>query len=123
MDRRVETAGASLIFHVQTAVTFNDKNSFRDISVSSDVLVRNELKEYIQVRYILTSSKMIVVVTLSWLTFSGKPEGLATPLPNDGYSLSGAGASLNAPLTNEPYSKISGDFNPIHVNPYFSCYA
>jgi acyl dehydratase len=25
--------------------------------------------------------------------------------------------------TNEPYSKISGDFKPIHVNPYFSDYA
>jgi fatty acid synthase subunit alpha len=27
---------------------------------------------------------------------------------------------FHAPLTNEPYSKVSGDFNPIHVNPYFS---
>ena len=28
--------------------------------------------------------------------------------------------SFITPFTNEPYSKISGDFNPIHVNPYFS---
>jgi hypothetical protein len=29
-------------------------------------------------------------------------------------------STFNAPLTNEPYSKIFGDFNPIHVNSYFS---
>ena len=28
--------------------------------------------------------------------------------------------AFNAPLTNEPYSKIPADFNPIHINPYFS---
>jgi fatty acid synthase subunit alpha, fungi type len=32
-------------------------------------------------------------------------------------------STFNAPLTNEHYSKISGDFNPIHVNPYFSDFA
>ena len=32
-------------------------------------------------------------------------------------------STFKAPLTNEPYSKVSGDFNPIHVNPYFSDYA
>jgi hypothetical protein len=32
-------------------------------------------------------------------------------------------STFNAPLTNEPYSKIFGDFNPIHVNPYFSDFA
>jgi len=31
--------------------------------------------------------------------------------------------SFSAPVTNEPYSKISGDFNPIHINPYFSDFA
>jgi fatty acid synthase subunit alpha len=38
--------------------------------------------------------------------------------------LTSEGATVfHAPLTNEPYSKISGDFNPIHINPYFSDYA
>ncbi|KAF8817616.1 hypothetical protein BYT27DRAFT_7293182, partial [Phlegmacium glaucopus] len=43
----------------------------------------------------------------------------------EGYSLNTPDVStvFNAPLTNEPYSKISGDFNPIHVNPYFSDFA
>jgi fatty acid synthase subunit alpha, fungi type len=47
-------------------------------------------------------------------------QGLLTPLPNKGYLLTTEPAPFVAPLTNEPYSKVSGDFNPIHVNPYFS---
>jgi Acyl transferase domain len=41
---------------------------------------------------------------------------------SEGYSLNtpGVTATFNAPLTNESYSKISGDFNPFHVYPYFS---
>ena len=51
----------------------------------------------------------------------GTPQGLTTHLAN-GYSLNipDVSTTFNAPLTNKPYSKISGDFNPIHVNPYFS---
>ena len=47
------------------------------------------------------------------------------PLANDGYHLhTPTGLTVfNSPLTNEPYSKVSGDFNPIHINPYFSDFA
>ena len=54
---------------------------------------------------------------MSWI-------GMTTPLAND-YSLNtpDINTTFNAPLTNKPYLKISGDFNPIHVNPYFSDFA
>jgi fatty acid synthase subunit alpha len=44
------------------------------------------------------------------------------PLSNDGYTLTTfeTNTSFKAPLTNEPYSKNSGDFHPIHINPYFA---
>jgi len=52
------------------------------------------------------------------------PLSLSAPLPNDGYMMTAtAGATVfHSPLRNEPYSQISGDFNPIHVSPYFSDY-
>ena len=61
---------------------------------------------------------------LAYLQRHGTAQGLTTPLAN-GYSLNTPDVSttFNAPLTNKPYSKISGDFNPIHVNPYFSDFA
>ena len=61
---------------------------------------------------------------LAYLQRHGTAQDLTTPLVN-GYSLNTPDVSttFNAPLTNEPYSKISRDFNPIHVNPYFSDFA
>jgi fatty acid synthase subunit beta len=55
----------------------------------------------------------------------GVAQGQLTVLANDSYALTiTEGATIfHSPLTNEPYSKISGDFNPIHINPYFSDYA
>jgi hypothetical protein len=76
----------------------------------------------------LTSGKTIAAATPLLLIFSAAgPQGLQTPLANEGYSLTDPSATLfNAPLTNdtnEPYSKISGDSNPIHISPYFSDFA
>ena len=63
---------------------------------------------------------------MAYLQHHRTAQGLSTPLAN-GYSLNtpDVGTTFNAPLTtgNESYLKISGDFNPIHVNPYFSDFA
>jgi fatty acid synthase subunit beta len=45
---------------------------------------------------------------------------LPTPLANGGYTFATTDTMFNAPLTDGPYSKISRDFDPIHINPYFS---
>jgi hypothetical protein len=59
---------------------------------------------------------------LAYLQRHGTAQGLTTPLAN-GYSLNTPDFSttFNTPLTNEPYSKISGDFNPI-VSYVFALY-
>ncbi|KAJ7158521.1 fatty acid synthase [Mycena filopes] len=111
-------AGTSLIFRVKSQVSFKDKTSYREVTVTGEIFVRNQLKALV---------KMILVEIPSSPTSSatGLLKDSRPPLANEGYSLTNAsGATIfNAPLTNEPYSKISGDFNPIHINPYFSCYA
>ncbi|KAH9953906.1 acyl transferase domain-containing protein, partial [Lactifluus volemus] len=58
---------------------------------------------YLQ-RYGSTKSPQISIPTEYHLTLSANP------------------SVYRAPTTNEPYSKVSGDFNPIHTNPYFSLY-
>ena len=43
------------------------------------------------------------------------------PLTTEYHFMSDSNPSLyRAPSTDEPYSKVSGDFNPIHMNPYFA---
>ncbi|KAJ7762020.1 fatty acid synthase [Mycena maculata] len=119
-------AGTNLIFRVKSQVSFKDKTSYRDVSVTGDIFVRNQLKALVLVGTVdfqQDDSRGNPVV--AYIHRHGIPQGLSTALPNEGYTLTNSSGPtvFNAPLTNEPYSKISGDFNPIHINPYFSDYA
>jgi len=42
-------AGTSLIFCIQSQVSFKDKTAYRNVSVSSDIFVRNQLKVLVKV--------------------------------------------------------------------------
>ncbi|KAF7374647.1 Fatty acid synthase subunit alpha [Mycena sanguinolenta] len=117
-------AGTSLIFRVKSKVSFKDKTSYRNVSVSGDIFVRNQMKALVSVGsvdFYQENSRGNPVV--AYIQRHGTPQGFLTPLANEGYTLTSGTTVFNAPLTNEPYSKISGDFNPIHINPYFSDYA
>ncbi|KAF4614083.1 hypothetical protein D9613_007929 [Agrocybe pediades] len=120
------TAGTTLIFHIQSQVSFKDRAVFRNVSVNGEVFVRNHLKVLVKVGTVeFQQDDSQGNPVLAYLQRHGTPLGLTTPLANEGYSMANADIStaFKAPLTNEPYSKISGDFNPIHINPYFADFA
>jgi fatty acid synthase subunit alpha, fungi type len=119
-------AGVSLIFRVRSEVTWRNKTCYKSVSVSGDIFVRDQIKRLVKVGtvdFLHDDSRGNPVV--EYLRRNGTPQGLTTPLPNDGYTMpTPPGVTVfTSPATNEPYSKISGDFNPIHVNPYFSDFA
>ncbi|KAH9950013.1 fatty acid synthase [Amylocystis lapponica] len=117
-------AGTDLIFRVKSEVTYRNKTCYKSVSVSGDIFVRDQIKRLVKVGsvdFLQDDSRGNPVVT--YLERHGQPQGRMTPLPNDGYTLTSADSIYNSPVTNEPYSKISGDFNPIHINPYFSDFA
>jgi fatty acid synthase subunit beta len=120
--RVVTTFGTSLIFRIQSQVFFKDKSAYRNVPVSSDIFLRNKLKAFVKVGFVdfQKDDSQGNPVLAYW---RGTPQGLTAPLAN-GYSLNTPVVStvFKAPLTNEPYSKISGDFNPIHVNPSWTLY-
>ncbi|KAF7965824.1 hypothetical protein HWV62_41719, partial [Athelia sp. TMB] len=119
-------AGTSLVFRVSSEVTFKDKLSYREVSVSGDIFICNQLKEYIKVGSVdFQQEDCQGNPVVAYIQRHGVAQGLSTPLANEGYTMtpSEGSSTLHAPFTNEPYSKISGDFNPIHINPYFSDYA
>ncbi|KZT01368.1 fatty acid synthase [Laetiporus sulphureus 93-53] len=118
-------AGTGLIFRVKSEVTYRNKTCFKSVSVSGDIFVRDQIKRLVKVGtvdFLQDDSRGNPV--LAYLQRHGQPQGLPSPLANDGYTMTSSGSTLfNSPATNEPYSKVSGDFNPIHINPYFADYA
>ncbi|KAG5646963.1 hypothetical protein DXG03_001686 [Asterophora parasitica] len=125
-DSKPLLAGTSLIFRIRSQVSFKDKTNYRNVSVSGEIFTRNQLKVLVKVGSVdFQQEDSHGNPVLAYIQRHGTAEGVVTPLPNGGYTLTNTDGStvFNSPLTNEPYSKISGDFNPIHVNPYFSDYA
>jgi fatty acid synthase subunit alpha, fungi type len=90
--------------------------------VTGRVFVRDQLKSLIPIATVDYSNGVSVGnPVVAYLQRHGKEQG--TPaLFESAYSLtsSSAPSTFIAPSTNEPCSKVSGDFNPIHINPYFS---
>ena len=118
--------GTKLIFKVTSEYTYKDKVNFAEVEIEGEVFVRNHLRELIPVAYIdhEQGPSQGNVVT-AYLQRHGVPEARLSKFENGGYHMTSSKVSSRffTPLTNEPYSKISGDFNPIHINPYFSNYA
>jgi fatty acid synthase subunit beta len=104
-------------------VSFKVKTFYRDVSVSGSIFVRDQLKNLVKVGSVyFQQDDSQGNPVLAYLQHHGTPQGLLTPLANEGYTFANTARMtvFNSPLTNEPCSKISGDFNPIHLNPYFS---
>jgi len=118
--------GTTLIFKTQSQLTYKDKTSFSAVIVAGAAYTKNQLKQLKKVATVESNVEQAHGnVVLSYLKRHGKSLGLPTLFETGGYTLTSTDepANITAPLTNEPYSKVSGDFNPIHINPYFSDYA
>ncbi|KAG8997734.1 3-oxoacyl-[acyl-carrier-protein] synthase [Tulasnella sp. JGI-2019a] len=118
--------GTKLIFKVQSEYSYKDKSTYSEVSVEGEVFVRNQLKELVSVGTIeFTNGLSHGNPVIAYLQRHGQIEDVSAKFENGGYTLTSSKipSILVAPATNEPYSKVSGDFNPIHINPYFSDYA
>ncbi|KZS94178.1 fatty acid synthase [Sistotremastrum niveocremeum HHB9708] len=116
--------GTTLIFQLESESAHQGKSD-TSITVSGSVFVKNQLKELVKVATVeYSNDSALGNPVVAYLQRHGQVLGKPVLFENGGYSLtSGAPCVMTAPLTNEPYSKISGDFNPIHINPYFSDFA
>ncbi|PWN49501.1 hypothetical protein IE53DRAFT_363101 [Violaceomyces palustris] len=119
--------GTTLYFKVDSTMRFKDQASFSDVEVTGGAFIKDYKDDLIPVAEVNYSADTVsygnpVVEYIK--RFGGNSQGGPEPLEN-GYSLSSKDTPCTfvAPSTNEPYSKASGDFNPIHINPYFSSYA
>lgn len=120
-DAKPLLPGTKLIFRVQSEVAYKSKTLYSPVNVDDKVYVRDQLKTLIPVA---TVGASIGNPVTTYLQHHGVAQD--QPILFDGaYTLTNANvpATFTTPATNEPYSQISGDYNPIHINPYFSDFA
>jgi fatty acid synthase subunit alpha len=81
-------AGTSLIFCMQSQVSFKDRTAYRNISVSGDVFVKNQLKVLVKVGSVRLPARRFAGKSCSGISSTTcTPLGLTTPLADEGYSL------------------------------------
>jgi hypothetical protein len=119
------TAGTRLTFRLRSEVTYKDKVNYRSVAVAGDVFVRGHLGRLVKVAYVdFDRDESHGNPVVAYLQRHGSAKSAPIPLTSEYHLTSSANPSLyHAPSNNEPYSKVSGDFNPIHTNPYFAAYA
>jgi hypothetical protein len=126
-EAKLLTAGTRLIFRLRSEVTYKDKVNYRSVAVAGDVFVHSHLGRLVKVAYVdfeRDESQGNPVVAVAYIQRYGSAKSAPIPLATEYHLTSSIYPSLNhVPATNEPYSKISGNFNPIHTNPYFAAHA
>jgi fatty acid synthase subunit alpha, fungi type len=98
--------------------------NYHSVTVAGDVLAHGHLGSLVKVAYInfeLDESQGNPIV--AYPQRHGSTKSPPVPITIKYRLTSDSNLSLyRAPSTNEPYSKVSGDFNPIHTNPYFAAF-
>ncbi|KAH7106327.1 fatty acid synthase [Auriculariales sp. MPI-PUGE-AT-0066] len=116
-------AGTTLIFKLQSELHYKDKTTFASAAVKGEIFVRDQLKVLIRVGNVNYEKEPCQGnPVMAYLQRHGQALGRPVMFEASGYTIRSADKYI-APRTNLPYSTISGDFNPIHVNPYFSDFA
>jgi hypothetical protein len=113
------TAGTHPIFCPRS-----DKVNYRSVVVTDNVLVRDHPGRLVKVAYVnFKRNESPRNPAIAYLQHHGLAKSSLIPLATEYHLTSDSNPSLyHAPSTNEPYSSVSGNFNPIHTNPYFASY-
>ena len=124
-DTKPLLPGTKLIFRVQTEIAYKSKTTYSSVNVTGKVYVRDQLKTLIPVATVdYTNGVSVGNPVTAYLQRHGVAQDQPVLFEN-AYTLTNANvpATFTSPATNEPYSQTSGDYNPIHINPYFSDFA
>lgn len=117
--------GSTLIFRLNTEVKYRNKKQFASVKTSGSVSMQISTKEFVQVGTVdYEAGESYGNPVIEYLKRYGQEIEQAHFFEKGGYSVMPAQSTyssvVHAPASNEPYAKISGDYNPIHVNPYFA---
>ncbi|KAK9737294.1 fatty acid synthase alpha subunit Lsd1 [Basidiobolus ranarum] len=119
------TPGADVTFRLNSLLKYKNNTLYSSVHTTGTVTMKISTKEVVQIAAVeYESGESHGNPVTEYLKRVGQPIEQAVNFSNGGYSVMPQGdefsSVFNAPASNEPYAMVSGDFNPIHVNPYFA---
>jgi len=120
----IDLLNQTLTFRLQTLVHFKNKTVFSQVETIGEVLIELPTKEVIQVASVnyqagVSHGNPVIDYLQRYGSSIEQPVNFENPIPLGGKTP----LILRAPSSNEPYARVSGDYNPIHVSRVFSSYA
>jgi len=120
----IDLLSQTLTFRLQTLVHFKNKTVFSQVETVGEVLLELPTKEVIQVASVnyqagVSHGNPVVDYLQRYGSSIEQPVNFENPIPLSGKTP----LVLRAPASNEPYARVSGDYNPIHVSRVFASYA
>ncbi|KAI9473939.1 MAG: fatty acid synthase [Benjaminiella poitrasii] len=117
--------GKSLIFRLKTELRYKNSKVYSSVKTVGNVTMQVSTKEFVEVAKVdYESGESHGNPVTEFLKRHAQEIEQAHFFKNGGYSIMPSQSTfpsvVHAPASNEPYANISGDFNPIHVNPYFA---
>ncbi|CAO3634037.1 unnamed protein product [Cunninghamella blakesleeana] len=125
LDNYELAPGSSLVFRLTTEYHYLNKRVFSSVKTTGTVDMMLSTREFVKIANVnYEAGESHGNPVIEYLKRNGNEIEQAHVFENGGYSVlpnqSIYSSVVHAPASNEPYANISGDYNPIHVNPYFA---
>nr|AGN71614.1 fatty acid synthase beta subunit [Monascus pilosus] len=122
-DPSQSLVGCSLLFRLETRVTWKNRNTYGSLDVSGLVFLKQASGDLTEIGTVaFHAGECVGNPVLSFLQRKGSPATSPTPLTSPGW-LGISSLEVQLPTSNEMYTRISRDYNPIHVSPLFAQWA
>ena len=123
-DPNINLLNQTLTFRLQTLVHFKNQSVFSSVETIGEVLLELPTKEIVQVASVdyqagVSHGNPVIDYLRRYGSSIEQPVNFENPIPLSGKTP----LVLRAPSSNEPYARVSGDYNPIHVSRAFASYA
>lgn len=120
-DEDVDLLGKTLTFETETAVTFKNETVFNSVKCEGKIKMELPTKENVEIGVVdYEAGESHGNPVIDYLNRHGSTLEQKVNLEN---AIPIAVKDSQAPGTNEPYARVSGDLNPIHVSRHFADYA
>ncbi|EGV63242.1 beta subunit of fatty acid synthetase [Yamadazyma tenuis] len=124
LEKDIDLLNKTLTFRLESVYKYKSTEIFSSIHTSGKVYYELPTKEVVEVASVnYEAGRSYGNPVIDYLSRNGSTIEQAVIFENSIPLSSNEELTSKAPTTNEPYAKVSGDYNPIHVSRVFANYA
>ncbi|GAM33971.1 fatty acid synthase beta subunit [Talaromyces pinophilus] len=122
-DPFLSLIGKTLLFDLRSEVTWKNKTTYNTLKVSGQIFQRNSLGQIQEIGSVsFEHGECVGNPVMDFLQRKGTPAAAKSDLTSPGWT-GVSSVEVQMPTSNEMYTRVSRDYNPIHTASIFSHWA